>query len=421
MTTDPKIQKIIQNEQQRQNEGMELIASENYQSTAVLAAQSSVFANKYSEGYPGKRYYGGQENTDIIEQLAIDRAKTIFKSDHANVQALSGAAANLAFYSAVMNPGDTILWMDLTHGGHLTHGAPVTFFSKIFNFQRYKTLPNGKVDFDQLRSLAQTYHPKVILAGFSAYPRELEYEKFTEIAKECWAILYADISHIGGFVATGLLKNPFDYGFHAVMTTTHKSLRWPRGAILLSKGTVSNPLKKPEDTIEHLPTRIDRAVFPWMQGWPHMNTIAAIAVALKEAQTPIFFEYTKQTLINAKILAEEMLTYGYPLVTGGTDNHMIIIDFSWTNINGAIAEQTLDKVWISTSKSTIPDDPNPPFKPSGLRIGMAAMTTRGVKEKETKQIASFIHQAIIHRDDENLLSQLHQKVKEFCKNYPLPN
>lgn len=418
---DPEIQTAITNEELRQSEGMELIASENYQSPAVLVVQSSVFANKYSEGFPGKRYYGGQENTDTIETLAIQRAKQLFKADHANVQALSGAAANLAFYSAVMQPWDTILGMDLTHGGHLTHGAPVTFFSKIFNFQRYKTLPDGKIDFAQVRSLARELKPKVILAGFSAYPRELDYAKFTEIAKEIWAILYADISHIGGFVATGLLKNPFDYGFHAVMTTTHKSLRWPRGALLLSKGTVSNPLKKPEDTIEHLPTRIDRAVFPWMQGGPHMNTIAAIAVALKEAQTPSFLTYAQQTLVNAKVLATELLTYGYNLVTGGTDNHMVIMDFSWIEIDGAIAETTLDKIGISTSKSTIPDDPNPPFRPSGLRIGMPAMTTRGVKESWTKMIASFIHQALLAKHDEEKLRVLKQDVKTFCESYPVPS
>lgn len=418
--SDSQIYHFIHQEQQRQNEGMELIASENYQSSAVLATQSSVFANKYSEGFPWKRYYGGQENTDEIETLAIQRATQVFKSDHANVQALSWAAANLCFYSAVMNPGDTILGMDLSHGGHLTHGAPVTFFSKIFNFQRYKTLPNGKIDFDQLNTLATEHKPKVILAGFSAYPRELEYDKFAEIAKKCWAILYADVSHIGGFIATGLLKNPFDYEFHAAMTTTHKSLRWPRGALILSKGIVSNPLKKPEDTIENLPTRIDRAVFPGMQGGPHMNTIAAIAVALQEAQSKEFYNYAKQTLINAKVLAEELLSYGYQLVTGGTDNHMVIVDFSWTDFNGTIAEKTLDQIWISTSKSTIPDDPNPPFRPSWLRIGMPAMTTRGIKEEETKIIASFIHQALQAKENEEELVTLRKKVKELGLQFPVP-
>jgi len=419
--TDPQIYTSILAEQKRQSEGMELIASENYQSSAVLEAQSSVFANKYSEGTPGRRYYGGQENTDIIEQLAIDRAKEIFHADHANVQGLSWAAANLCVYSALMEPGDTILWMDLTHGWHLTHGAPVTFFSKVFNFIRYKTTPDGKVDFDQVRELALQHKPKIILAGFSAYPRELDYEKFVAIAQEVWAIAFADVSHIGGFIAAWLLKNPLDYWFHVMMTTTHKSLRWPRGALILSKGIVSNPLKKPEDTIENIPTRIDRAVFPGMQWWPHMNTIAAIAVALHEAQTPQFKAYAQQALKNAQILSSELLTRGYKLVTGGTDNHMVIVDFSGTELDWSIAEKTLDKIWISTSKSTIPDDPNPPFRPSGLRIGLPAMTTRGVKEEEVKQIVEFMDQALKNRENEEILSELKNKIRELAVKFPVPS
>lgn len=407
-------------EQQRQSEGMELIASENYQSPAVLEAQSSHFANKYSEWTPWRRYYGGQENTDKIEQLAIDRAKEIFKSDHANVQALSGAAANVSVYAGLLEPGDTVLGMDLTHGGHLTHGAPVTFISKVFNFQRYKTKADGKIDFDQVRELAHQYKPKMILAGFSAYPRELEYEKFVEIAREVGAIAYADISHIGWLVAAGVLKNPLDYGFHAMMTTTHKSLRGPRGALILSKGIVSNPLKKPEDTIENIPTRIDRAVFPGVQGWPHMNTICAIAVALKEAKTSEFNDYATQTLKNAQILAQELLTRGYNLITWGTDNHMVVVNFQGTDIDGAIAEKTLDKIGISTSKSTIPDDPNPPFRPSGLRIGMPAMTTRGVKEADTAKIVEFMDRAFKNHDNEEMLTSIKQEVVEFCKQFPVP-
>ncbi len=417
---DQAIYAAILAEQKRQSEGMELIASENYQSAAVLEAQSSVFANKYSEWFPGRRYYWGQENTDTIEQLAIDRAKKIFHADHANVQALSGAAANLCVYSALMNPGDTILWMDLTHGGHLTHGAPVTFFSKVFNFMRYKTI-DGKVDFDEVRRLAHEYKPKIILAGFSAYPRELDYEKFVEIANEVGAIAFADVSHIGGFIAAGLLKNPLDYGFHVMMTTTHKSLRWPRGALILSKWIVSNPLKKPEDTIENIPTRIDRAVFPGMQWWPHMNIIAAIAVALHEVQQPAFKTYAEQALKNAQVLASELMARGYKLVTGWTENHMVIVDFSGTDLDGSVAEKTLDKIWISTSKSTIPDDPNPPFRPSGLRIGLPAMTTRGVKEEDTKQIVEFMDQALKHKDDEEVLAQLKNKVREFTKAFPVPS
>lgn len=257
---------LISLETQRQSCAIELIASENYQSQAVLQTQSSVFANKYAEGFPGRRYYGGQENTDKLESYTIELAKTIFRADHANVQALSGAAANLCFYTAVMEPGDHILGMGMGFGGHLTHGAPVTFISKVFHFHSYGTLEDGSIDFDQVRSLALEFRPKVILAGFSAYPRELEYEKFVAIANEVGAIAYADISHIAGFIAAGLLKNPLDYGFHAMMTTTHKSLRGPRGALILSRGVVGNPLKKPEPSIENLPTRIDRAVFPGMQG-----------------------------------------------------------------------------------------------------------------------------------------------------------
>ncbi len=425
--TDLNIAKLAEQEYQRQSEGMELIASENYQSQAVLQAQSTVFANKYAEGFPGKRYYGGQENTDQIEQLAIDRAKKIFHADHANVQALSGAAANVCIYAALMNPWDTILGMDLTHGGHLTHGAPVTFLSKVFNFIRYKTLPNGEIDFDQVRKLAHEHKPKIILAGFSAYPRELDYEKFVEIANEVGAIAFADMSHIGGLIAAGVLKNPLDYGFHVMMTTTHKSLRWPRGALILSKGVVSNPLKKPEDTIENIPTRIDRSVFPGVQGWPHMNTISAIAVALKEAEIPAFKTYAEQTLKNAQVMAEEFLAKWYKLITGGTDNHMIILDFSNTELeNGKNAEKILDEVGISTSKSTIPDDPNPPFRPSGLRIGMPAMTTRGVNEEWTRKIVDFMHRALqchTEQDEETKLQKLkniREEVKNFCKNYPVP-
>ncbi len=426
--TDPQIYKAILDEQKRQSEGMELIASENYQSEAVLQTQASVFANKYSEGFPGRRYYWGQENTDKVEQLAIDRAKEIFHADHANVQALSGAAANVCIYAALMEPWDTILWMDLSHWWHLTHGAPVTFLSKVFNFIRYKTLPNWEIDFDQVRKLAHEHKPKIILAWFSAYPRELDYDKFSEIAKEVWAIAMADMAHIGGFIAAWLLKNPLDHGFHVMMTTTHKSLRWPRWAIILSKWTVSNPLKKPEDTIENIPTRIDRAVFPWVQWWPHMNSIAAIAVALKEAQSPEFKEYAKQALANAQVMAEEFKNRWYKLITGWTDNHMIIIDFSNTPIeNGKNAEKILDEVWISTSKSTIPDDPNPPFRPSGLRIGIPAMTTRWVKEEDTRKIVDFMDRALQCHSEWNeeskiqKLESIRQEVVEFTKQFPVPS
>ena len=379
---DNEVAKLIAWEETRQNEGIELIASENYQSHDVLAVQASVFANKYAEWFPWKRYYGWQEFTDQLESLAIQRAKKIFHADHANVQALSWAAANLCFYTACMKPWDNILGLDMWHWGHLTHWAPVTFISKVFNFFWYGTDKDWKIDFNQVRALAHEHKPKVILAGFSAYPRELEYEKFVEIAKEVWAIAYADVSHIGWFIAAGLLKNPLDCGFHAMMTTTHKSFRWPRGAIILSKWTVSNPLKAPEETIENLPTRIDRAVFPGMQWGPHMNTIAWITVALKEAETENFKNYAKQALINAQILAEEFLSLWYSLVTWWTDNHMIVLDLSENDFDGNDVEKVLDKIGISVSKSLIPNDKRPAFKPSWVRIWTPAMTTRGCKEEE---------------------------------------
>ncbi len=418
--TDPTINDLIEKEYQRQWEGMELIASENYQSRAVLEAQSSVFANKYSEGFPGKRYYWWQKFTDKLEQIAIDRAKDLFYSDHANVQWLSGAAANTAIYAWLMEPGDTILGMDLTHGWHLTHGAPVTFLSKIYQFIRYKTTPNGKVDYDQLEQLAKKHKPKVILAGFSAYPRELDYKRFSQIAKSVSAVAMADLSHIGWFIAAWLLKNPLKEGFQVMMTTTHKSLRWPRWSLILSMWQTSSPLKKPEDTIENIPTRLDRAVFPWTQWWPHMNTIAAIAVALKEASTKEFKNYAKQTLKNAQIMAQEFINYWYKLVTDWTDNHMVVVDFSNKKYKGKEAEQTLDKIGISTSKSTIPDDPMPPYSPSWLRIGIQAMTTRGIKENETKTIVALIHNALCKQDDDKHLSKIKMDVKEFCKTFPIP-
>ena len=418
---DKDIQNLIQAEEQRQATGIELIASENYQSSAVLQAQASVFANKYAEGFPWKRYYWGQENTDKLETLTIERAKTIFHADHANVQALSGAAANLCFYTAAMEPWDHILGMGMDFWWHLTHGSPVTFISKVFKFHSYGTLPDGTIDFDQVRSLALEVKPKVILAGFSAYPRELDYERFVEIANEVWAIAYADMSHIAGFIAAGLLKNPLDYGFHAMMTTTHKSLRGPRWALILSKGTVWNPLKKPKFSIENIPTLVDRAVFPGMQWGPHMNTIAAIAVALWEVQTSDFSHYAQQTLKNAKAMADEFLGLGYDLVTGGTDNHMMLLDFSKEEFDGGEVEKVLDKVGISVSKSLVPNDLRPAFAPSGLRIGMPAMTTRGVKEQDTVQIVNFIDQAIKNRKNPDMLHDLHLQIEAFAQKFPLPS
>lgn len=421
MENTTKIQNLIQSEVLRQSQAIELIASENYQSKTVLQTQSSVFANKYAEGFPGRRYYWGQENTDQLENYVIELAKEIFHADHANVQALSGAAANLCFYSAVMEPGDHILGMDMGYGGHLTHGAPVTFISKVFNFHSYGTLPDGSIDFEKIRALALQHKPKVILAGFSAYPRELDYAKFVQIAQEVWAIAYADISHIAWFIAAWLLKNPLDYWFQAMMTTTHKSLRGPRGALILSKGIPGNPLKKPEFSFENIPTLIDRAVFPGMQWGPHMHTIAAIGIALEEAQSPAFLDYAIQTLQNAQTMANCFLNRGYQLITGWTQNHMLILDFSAEEFDGAEIEQTLDSIGISTSKSLIPGDPRPAFRPSGLRIGTPAMTTRGVKTADIEQIVDFIDQAIKNRKNPDFLSQLRWEIQTFALRFPLPN
>lgn len=423
MMQDTTIFETIQWELQRQQEWMEFIASENYQSIDVLKAQASVFANKYAEWFPGKRYYGGQEWTDQMEQVVIDRAKVLFGSDHANVQALSGAAANICIYAGLLEPGDTILWMDLSHGWHLTHGAPVTFMSKVFNFVRYgmKDVETGEIDYTALRELAKEHRPKIILAWFSAYPRELDYSKFADIAQEVGAVAFADMSHIGWLIAGGVLKNPLDEWFHVMMTTTHKSLRWPRWSLILTQWTVSNPLKKPEDTIENIPTRIDRAVFPGVQGWPHMNTIAAIGVALHEASTEEFKRYAQQTLANAQAMSNELLSLWYRLVTWGTDNHMVVVDFTWTGIDGKKAEKLLDNIWISTSKSTIPDDPNPPYRPSWLRIGTPAMTTRGMKEDDIKEVVQCMHRAWKSEWGSEILEKIASDVKELALQFPVPH
>ena len=420
---DPEIYAALIGEEAREKNGIELIASENYVSPAVLEALGSIFTNKYSEGYPGRRYYGGQEFTDIVEALAIGRAKRIFHSDHANVQPLSGAPANIAVYFSWLVPGDTVLGMDLSHGGHLTHGSPVTYMTKLFNFVRYKMkdVETGEIDYDALRETALKEKPKIILAGFSAYPREYDYAKMKAIADEVGAIAMADMAHIAGLIAAGLLKNPLNYGFNVMTTTTHKSLRGPRGAIILSRGTVSNPLKAPEKTIENLPTLIDRSVFPGFQGGPHMNNIAAIAVALGEAETPAFRVYGEQILKNAKAMAKSLMGAGAKLVTNGTDNHLMIIDCvkSW-NVDGKVAQEVLDRVGITTSKSTIPDDTLPPYAPSGLRLGTPAMTTRGMKEPEMKELARIMNEAIVARTDETKLVSLKQEVETLCQRFPVP-
>lgn len=414
---DKKIEELIKAEKKRQTDGLELIPSENYVSSDVLQALGSVFTNKYSEGYPGRRYYGGQENTDQVEQLAIDRAKKLFKADHANVQPHSGAQANEAVYYAWCEPGDTILAMDLAHGGHLTHGAPVTRSAREYNFIRYgiKNIDTGEIDYEEIRQLALKHKPKIILAGFSAYPRELDYGKFAEIGNEVGAMLMADMSHIAGLIVSGVAKNPFDYGFHVITTTTHKTLRGPRGGLILSRGIVGNPLKKPEKTLENLPTLIDRAVFPGTQGGPHMHTIAAKAVAFGEALQPEFKDYAKQIVKNAKRLAEELQKRGFNLVTGGTSNHLILADIhSSFGIDGKEAEIAMDKIGLTLNANAIPDDPLPRFRPSGIRLGTPAVTTRGAKEDDMEKIAEWMRRSIDNRDNDDELAELRKEVVEFC-------
>ena len=414
---DKQIEELIKAEKKRQTDGLELIPSENYVSSDVLQALGSVFTNKYSEGYPGRRYYGGQENTDQVEQLAIDRAKKLFKADHANVQPHSGAQANEAVYYAWCEPGDTILAMDLAHGGHLTHGAPVTRSAREYNFIRYgiKNIDTGEIDYEEIRQLALKHKPKIILAGFSAYPRELDYEKFAEIGNEVGAMLMADMSHIAGLIVSGVAKNPFDYGFHVITTTTHKTLRGPRGGLILSRGIVGNPLKKPEKTLENLPTLIDRAVFPGTQGGPHMHTIAAKAVAFGEALQPEFKDYAEQIVKNAKRLAEELQKRGFKLVTGGTSNHLILADIhSSFGIDGKEAEIAMDKIGLTLNANAIPDDPLPRFRPSGIRLGTPAVTTRGAKEDDMEKIAEWMRLSIDNRDNDDKLAELRKEVVEFC-------
>jgi len=421
---DELIAKLIAAEEKRQREGLELIPSENYVSRDVLTAMGSVFTNKYSEGYPGKRYYGGQDYTDQVEQLAIDRAKKLFKADHANVQPHSGAPANEAVYSAWLEPGDTVLAMDLSHGGHLTHGAPVTRSAHLYNFIRYKMKDpaTGEIDYDELRELARKHKPKIVLAGFSAYPRELDYAKFAEIGNEVDALLMADMAHIAGLIVAGVAKNPFDYGFHVITTTTHKTLRGPRGGLILSQGAVGNPFKAPEKTLENLPTLIDRSVFPGMQGGPHEHIIAAKAVAFGEALKPKFKTYATQIVKNARALADALQARGFYLVTGGTSNHLILSDVHKSfGIDGDVVQEVLDSVGLTLNKNAIADDPLPPSKPSGIRLGTPAITTRGLVETDMEKIAQWMKQAIDNKENKTTLNKLRNDVKQFALQFPLPS
>lgn len=405
--SDKEIYVALRGEEKRQREGLEMIASENYVSHAVLEALGTVFTNKYAEGYPGRRYYGGQEFTDAVEALAIARVKKLFGAEHANVQPLSGASANLAAYAAILKPGDTVLGMDLSHGGHLTHGHPVTLPAKIYRFVRYKTEPDGTIDYKKLEALAKKEKPKLILAGFSSYTRQLDYAKFSLIAKKVKAYSMMDMAHIAGLVAGKALPNPIPH-FDIVTTTTHKTLRGPRGGVIFCK--------------KELAQMIDKSVFPGLQGGPHMHNITAKAVAFGEALKPEFRKYAKQILKNAKMLQKEMAKRGYKIVFSRTDNHMILVDvFATLGISGKEAEKTLDAVGITVNKNMLPDDKRSPMDPSGIRIGVPAITTRGMKEKEVKQLARIIDEALQERDNEKVLVKLRGEVREMCKRFPIYN
>jgi glycine hydroxymethyltransferase len=402
---DSAVYKAMLGELKRQQEGMELIASENYVSDAVLEALGSVFTNKYSEGYPGHRYYGGQTFTDIAETLAIERAKKLFGAEHVNVQPLSGAPANMIAYSAVLKPGDKVLGMDLSHGGHLTHGHPVTLSAKIYDFTRYKTKADGLIDYKELEKVAIKEKPKLILAGFSAYTRQLDYKKFQAIAKKVGAISMIDIAHIAGLIAGKALPNPVPY-FDIVTTTTHKTLRGPRGGMIMCK--------------KEFAKAIDKAAFPGFQGGPHENNIAAKAVAFGEALKPSYKAYAKQIIKNAKILEIELKKHGFKLMFGGTDNHMVLVDvFGSKGVTGKEAEVALDKIGITLNKNMIPDDPRGPMDPSGVRIGVPAITTRGMKEKEIRKICFWIKEAVENHKNEKKLKALHKEVIALCKKFPI--
>lgn len=401
---DPEIKNAITHELERQESGLEMIPSENFVSPAVLEALGSVLTNKYSEGYPGKRYYGGCENVDVVEQLAIDRAKQLFGAEHVNVQPLSGAPANIAVFFALLEPGDTILGMDLSHGGHLTHGHPVTHMAKVFNFIRYKTDANGNIDLDNLRTMALEHQPKLILVGYSAYSREIDYAAVKKIADEVGAMTMADIAHISGLIAGEQMNNPVPI-FDVVTTTTHKTLRGPRGGMIMCK--------------EKWAKQIDKSVFPGLQGGPHENNIAGLAIALKEALQPDFKEYARQIRANAKTLERKFTEFGWRLMFGGTDNHLLLIDVTPQGLSGKEAQVALDKAGITVNKNMIPDDPRSPMDPSGIRLGTPALTTRGMKEVEMTQIAEWIHEVVMNHTDETVLARVRESVRELTKKFPL--
>ncbi len=407
---DKEVYKALVGEDIRERDGLELIPSENYVSQAVKEALASSLTNKYAEGYPGKRYYGGQEFTDAVETLAIERAKKLFGASYANVQPLSGANANIAMYFALLEPGDTVLAMNLSHGGHLTHGHPVTYLTKIFNFVHYgmKDVETGEIDYDEMRRVAKEKKPKIILAGFSAYPRELNYAKFVEIAREVGATAVMDIAHIAGLIAGGAVKNPFDYGFDILTTTTHKTLRGPRGGMILIR----------EDST--LAEKIDKAVFPGLQGGPHMNNIAAKAVAFGEALQPSFKKYALQVIENAQAMAEVFSTNGARMITGGTSNHLILLDvFTSFGISGGEAESLLDSVGITLNKNVIADDTRKPMDPSGIRFGTPALTTRGFTSIDAKRVAEIMI-SVLTKQDSTVLAGVTDEVRTLAMQYPIP-
>jgi glycine hydroxymethyltransferase len=407
--SDPEVAALLAGEEERQRRGLELIPSENYAHPEVLCLLGSVFTNKYAEGYPGRRYYGGQEYTDAIEELARERARRLFRCEHANVQPLSGSPMNQAVYLAFLEPGDTILAMDLSHGGHLTHGSPASHMGRLFRFVRYRTLPGegGRVDPDELRRLARESRPRLVLCGTTSHPRRDDYALFRAVADEVGAIAMADVSHVGGLIAGGALPNPFDYGFDVVTTTTHKSLRGPRGGMILCRN-------------EHA-ARIDRSVFPGLQGGPHMNAVAALALALGKALEADFRAYAEQVLRNARGLAEALLAQGLALVTGGTDNHLLVVDTVRSlGLGGHRAEAALDAIGVTTNKQLVPDDPKPPLRPSGIRLGTPAATTRGMREPEMRRIAEWIAAALRARHDPDRLAGLREEVEALCRHFPVP-
>lgn len=403
---DPEVLAAIQKESDRQQFGLEMIASENYTSKAVMEAQGSILTNKYAEGYPGKRYYGGCANVDTVETLAIERAKKLFGVQYANVQPHSGSQANMAVYLAACKAGDTILGMDLSHGGHLTHGSPVNFSGLLFKAASYKLdADTGRINYDTIRATAKETQPKLLIAGYSAYPRTLDFTKFKEIADEVGAQLLVDMAHFAGLVATGHHPSPAPYADY-ITTTTHKTLRGPRGGMILTNS---------EEKAKTMNSRI----FPGIQGGPLEHVIAGKAVAFGEALKPEFKSYSEKVIQNAKVLAEEMLSLGFKLVTGGTDNHLILVDLSDREITGKIAENSLDEAGITVNKNTVPNEKRSPFVTSGVRIGTPALTTRGMGPSEMKQIAKWISQVLHNPDDIALKAKIHEDVKHLCKSFPI--